>query len=346
MKKTGRYFFLGRAGARRGSVLVTAAWALFLLAVFAVQLGAIARQKVTLVRRVDTREQRYYIAAAGVKRAVVQLRREDSLFEADFLGESWSDQPDAFENISLGRGKFTVGYEYNDGGSRVRFGLQDEESKINLNKAGVDVIARLLEIAAGLSYARAEELAYCIIDWRDPDSVFGHPQYGAEDADYEDLSSPYQSKDGDFEVYEELLLVDKMDQGTFDKIQRYITIYGAGRVNINTASKEVLSALGLTERVAEDIITFRNGPDRLPGTADDDIFLQAATIVPRLSQAFSLGPSDVAALSNMVAGGQFQVNSEYFRIDSAAELSGLKGKTAIVAVADRTGKVVYWHEEI
>lgn len=342
-----QHFLVHCVRASRGSTLVIAAWALFLLAVFAVQLGAIVRQKIVLVRRMDVRDQRYYIAASGIKRAVVQLRRQDALFEADFLGERWSDQPDVFENISLGKGKFTVGYEYRDGGaSRVRFGLQDEESKINLNKAGVDVIGRLLETAAGLTHSEAEELAYCIVDWRDPDSVFGHPQYGAEDSDYEDLSQPYASKDGDFEVYEEVLLVNKMNQEIFDKIKHFVTIYGAGRINVNTAPREVLLALGLTERMAEDIIAFRNGADRLPGTADDDIFLQVATIVPRLSQALSLSPSDVAVLSNLVSGGQFQIKSENFMIRSVAELNGLKGKTVIVAVADRTGRIVYWHEEI
>lgn len=334
-------------GRQRGSTLIIALWALFLLAIFAVQLGVIVRQKITFVHRLNNRDNLYFIAEAGVKRALVQLRREDALFEADFLGERWSNRPDVFENIRVGQGNFTVGYDYRDGeDSRVLYGLQDEESKINLNTAGVGVLTRLLGAAAGLPRDEAEEMAYCIVDWRDKDSFFQHPQYGAEDSDYRRLKNPYESKDGDFEVAEELLLVYKMDQETFDKIKHCVTVYGEGKVNINTAPREVLSALGLDAHTVENILLFRAGGDGIAGTGDDDIFLQPSTIVARLSQSFDLSPSDVAALSNLVAEGQFVTKSENFMIRSVAQLNHRKEQMTIVAVADRTGRIKYWREEI
>jgi len=336
-----------RARQQQGSTLIIALWSLLLLTIFAVQLGVIVRQKLTLVHRLDSRDNLYLIAEAGVKQAIVQLRREDDMFAADFLGERWSDRPDMFEKIPFGKGSFTVSYPHRDGDySRVMYGLQDEESKINLNKADVDVIMRLLETAAGLTRWEAEELAYCIVDWRDKDSFFQHPQFGAEDSDYEGMKNSYESKDSDYEVIEELLLVNKMDQEIFDKLKHFVTIYGEGKININTASKEVLLALGLTGRAVEDILLFRKGGDMIAGTGDDDIFLQPATIVPRLSQAFDLSPSDVSALSNLVSAGKFVTKSENFMIRSVSELDHLEGQTTIVAVADRTGQIKYWREEI
>lgn len=332
---------------QHGSTLIIALWALFLLTVFAVQLGVIVRQKITLVHRMDDRENRYLIAEAGIKKAIVQLRKEDAFFAADFLGERWNDSINTFQDISIGKGKFTVSYEYRDGEySRTMYGLQDEESKINLNKASFDVIKRLFQAVSGLTRSNAEELAYCIIDWRDKDSFFQHPQYGAEDSDYKGLRNSYESKDADFEVIEELLLVHKMDQEVFDKIRHFVTIYGEGKININTAPREVLLALGLTPRVVNNIMLFRKGGDMIAGTGDDDIFLQSATIVPRLSQAFDLAPSDISALSNLIASGHFVTKSENFMIHSVAQLNNKKRQTTIVAVADRTGQIKYWREEM
>jgi len=93
-------------------------------------------------------------------------------------------------------------------------------------------------------------------------------------------------------------------------------------------------------------LSFRKGVDMIVGTGDDDIFLQPATIVPRLSQVLDLSPSDMSALSNLVAAGKFTTKSENFMIRSVAELNKKNGKTTIVAVADRTGQIKYWREEI
>ncbi len=332
---------------QRGSTLIVALWALFLLTTFAVQMGVIVRQKATLVHRIDERDKRYLIAEAGIKTALVQLRKEDAFFNADFLGERWSDQVDTFRDVRVGQGRFTVSYEYKDGKtSRMMYGLQDEESKINLNTAKVDVLNSLLEEVSGLSRSDAEALAYCIVDWRDNDSFFQHPQYGAEDPEYKGLKLSYEAKDGDFEVLEEVLLVHKMDQKVFNNIKRFVTIYGKGKININTAPREVLMALGITSRTVGNILSFREGADELIGTADDDIFLQAATVIPRLSQVFDMVPSDISVLSNLIASGQFVTKSENFMIRSTAKLDNKKGQTTIVAVAERTGKIKYWREEI
>jgi len=251
-------------------------------------------------------------------------------------------------NVRLGNGTFKVTYHFSDDFNAVgvRNGFIDEESKININKADVQVIARLLQTVAGLTQWDADELAHCIIDWRDKDSFFQHPQFGAEDSDYRRRKNPYEAKDGPFEVLEELLLVHKMDQEIFDKLKHFVTIYGEGKININTASTEVLLALGLPGHIVEDILSFRKGPDMIAGTGDDDIFLQSTTIVPRLSQVFDLPSDDIAALGRLVSAKQFVTKSENFMVRSVGTLNHKEGQTAIVAVADRMGKIKYWREEI
>jgi len=336
-----------KARGQRGSTLILALWSLLLLTTFAVQLGIIVRQKITLVHRLDNRNKRYRIAEAGVKYAMMQLRREDILFAADFLSEHWSDSQDLFDKIRVGNGRFTVSYYYHDGEfSRIMYGLQDEESKINLNTADVGVLRGLLELTAGLTQREAEAIAYSIVDWRDKDSFFQHPQHGAEDSDYKRLKNSYESKDSDFEVIEELLLVNQMSQEIFDNIKHFVTTYGNGKININTAPKAVLLALGIRGYVAENILLFRKGGDMIAGTGDDDIFIQPETIVSRLSQSFNLNPSEVSYLSDLVATGQFVTKSENFMIRSTAQLGHRDEQTVITAITDRTGKIKYWHEEI
>ena len=136
-----------------------------------------------------------------------------------------------------------------------------------------------------------------------------------------------------------------MNQEIFDKIKPFVTVYGNGKININTVSKEVLLAFGVVDYVAENILLFRKGGDLIAGTGDDDIFLQESTIVARLSQSFDLSPSEVASLSNLVATGQFTIKSENFMIRSIAKLNHLDDQTIIIAVSDRMGRIKYWRED-
>jgi type II secretory pathway component PulK len=242
-------------------------------------------------------------------------------------------------------GSVTVGYSYlEDGVPRMRYGLQDEESKMNLNKAEEKVISRLLETVAGLSGDEALELAYRIVDWRDADSFFQHPLYGAEDSDYRDLSTPYECKDEPFEVLEELLLVKGMDREIFDQIKDFITVYAENALNINTVSPEVLQAYGLSESLIKKILSFRAGQDKIEGTVDDNVFTQAGEIVARLSQGYDLSPSEVAELSNFTAQVNPVTVSEYFMIRSQGRLLKKNQEAQIDAVVSGGGQIRYWRE--
>lgn len=329
---------------RQGSIFVLTLWALFLLASMALSLGVIVRQKVTLVDRLSDRDSLYFIAQAGVHRAVAELRFEDLTPTHDSLGEGWANNPAIFKDIPMGIGSYTVGVVQDDGnGAFMRYGLVDEESKININKVDVDILMRLLR-HGGLPGEKAEEIAYCIKDWTDADSFFQHPRYGAEDSDYKNLDDPYEAKDAEFEIIEELLLVMGMDQATFDRIKDIITVYGNGGVNINTAPPKVLRILGMDERIIEMIMIFRKGEDLTLGTPDDKVFQQPSNVAADLSQFFPLAPSEVAEISNLASQGHLVTRSDYFMINSVGKLVSGEELT-IRAVVDRQGQVQYWRED-
>lgn len=334
-----------RSPSNRGSVLVIALWALILLTVFAVHLAVIARQKITLARRLDERDKLFYVAEAGVKKAIAELRKMEEPLDVNAQIDFWQDQTETFKDIAVGEGLFSVAQQTAENhGGRQRYGLADEGAKININQAKADVLERLLQMTSGLRGEDVTRLSCAIVDWRDNDSFYQHPQYGAEDKDYQDGEIPYEAKDADFELIDELLLVRGMDWEIFAGIKNFITVYGDGKININTASRTVLQALGLDGKLAEDVLAFRRGADMIEGTEDDIFFSSAEGIVPRLAGSVALDQGDVSLLSGLVEGGKFSVQSAYFLIRSVAALNARKAGLEIVAVVNHNGYIQYWRE--
>ncbi len=332
---------------KQGSILIVALWSLCLLTTFIVYSGLIVRQKISLIDRIDSRETLHFISEAGVNTAIVELKKKDQETDDYYaLNEDWSNNPRVFDKAIVGIGKFTIGYNYDEGGKKkMRYGLLDEAGKIDINKAKAEVISRLLEKVAGLNEQAALDLAYCIDDWRDSNSFFQHPQYGAEDRDYKNMSSPYEAKDAEFEILEELLLVKGMSKEIFDKIKDFVTIYGGGLVNINTAPRQVLVALGINTKIIDKILAFRKGEDEIAGTFDDNIFSIPLDVITMMSKAELLSSSEVAELNNYVSGDVFVTGSGDFTVKCTSTLATKEHVSQAVAVVNSKGLIKYWREE-
>ena len=134
-----------------------------------------------------------------------------------------------------------------------------------------------------------------------------------------------------------------MDMEIFDRLKDYITIYGDGKVNINTASKEVLLSLGLDKILVDKILFFRKGEDDIQFTQDDNVFEAVFEIVPKLSQFSSLSVSEVGQLT-AVRDRYLATDSSNFMAKSLAELDTDDGVTEVIAIIDDNGKILYWRE--
>ncbi len=330
---------------QKGMILVFALWVLILLSIFSLYLGRGARQKALFVKRLGERDVLHLIALAGVNKAILAISKDDSSRIDSFL-DVWASKKEEFKDIKIGLGRFNVFYNYpQDGTIRTMFGVVDEARKININKVDMKIIERLFEIVLNVSESEAKEFAASIIDFRDKDSNLLIPQGSAEDSYYRNLSEPYDCKDDDYESLDELLLVKGITFDIFNKIKDFITIYGDKAVNINTASEEVLSAIGITDTVIDKIVTYRKGEDSELGTEDDNIFVSSTSVVPSLSQHYSLSISEVQNLSNIVAKGFIGVSSDYFSINSEASLSYSKAKEIIECIVSREGNILFWREQ-
>ena len=107
------------------------------------------------------------------------------------------------------RGRFAVvvpRYE-NNGAAGLRFGLEDESARLNLN---VLLVAEARQENGGRNLLLAlpgmtEQTADAILDWIDPDDE--PREFGAEAEFYSSLQPPYGPRNGPLESIEELLLV-------------------------------------------------------------------------------------------------------------------------------------------
>ncbi len=333
--------------AERGSILIIALWALFLLTTFAIQIGLIVRQKITLAKRLDTRDKLLLIAEAGIKTAIMELRIDDVLPEADVFYEVWGNHMESFKDVAVGDGYFRVGYDdFENGVKETHSGVMDEGSKINLNVADAETLSKVLQIGAGLDSEESTRLAYAIIDWRDADSFYQHPEYGAEDDDYKHSQTPYEAKDALYETVDELILIMGMDAAIYARLTDLITVYGSGKININTASRTTLKVLGLNDKVVQDILDFRRGEDKIEGNVDDHVFTNPSEIILKLGQFTVVESSDQSRLNFLIDRGQIATTTDFFRIQSRASIKASHREAEITAVVNRQGHIRYWRETL
>ncbi|TNE85442.1 MAG: hypothetical protein EP330_25500 [Deltaproteobacteria bacterium] len=87
------------------------------------------------------------------------------------------------------------------------------------------------------------ELIGNLVDWVDADDnrVW---QGGSEQNVYANLASPYRPKNATFDSFEEIRLVDGWhDDDVWERFGQHLTIYGGGRINVNSAQPEVIRGL-------------------------------------------------------------------------------------------------------
>lgn len=237
-------------GSQRGAALIIVIW---VVAFFSIVLAAFAfsmRTELDAARNFKEEAEAAEVARAGIEKAMVTLVNTGP-------NEISGSMPPGPLEAPLGRGAY-----------RVVIG--DEEGKISLNRAPAEVLARLLQNTGVGDQHLVDTIVDSIQDWRDTDKF--HRLNGAEDEYYQSLPQPYHAKDGDFDTVEELLLVKGMTPqilygnikdrerlallgqrnpgerhlgpGEYLGIRPFLTVYGSGQANPNTASFEVLMALG------------------------------------------------------------------------------------------------------
>lgn len=252
----------------KGVALVIVLWAVAFLMVMATEFSLAARTGAKAARNYTHETQAYYLALAGVNMGIAEISSGYKLVALDGGGRV------VFIGGGIGfEGKNTV-REFMLGKGRVAYSVEDESSKVNLNTAARETIDSLFQ-SAGMEKTERDVIVDSILDWRDQNSEF-HLN-GAEDDYYLALPSPYESKDGPIDEIEELLMVKGMAPAVFygtgdlpfefgravdpqdaphPGIRHNFTVFGNGKININTASAAVLEA-ALGKGKAQEVLLRR-----------------------------------------------------------------------------------------
>jgi general secretion pathway protein K len=331
---------------RRGMVLIFALWVLGVLTILAVSVAAGIRQKISLVARLDERSRMNYLLQAAVKKTagyIHQQMEESSFVFTSAVKANLLNNADELSSIRLRADRAGVGYVSVEDGKSLRWGVVDEESKLNLNKTDLATLTNLLSNVFSLKQDDAVKLAQALLDWR----LFGESELNGFFSDdyYSNLQYPYPKKSADYETLDELLLVKGVSKQVYGKLINFVTIYGDGPVNINTASREVLVALGLPDALADKVLAVRRGRDGIDGTPDDHLFLKTFEIAADVNAAFPLTLDEARAIDAVNMTGLLTVNSYFYTIEAAGKLVGRKYPRAVRAVySSRDDKLVYWKE--
>jgi type II secretory pathway component PulK len=334
---------------QRGAVLIFALWVLSFLAVLALNLGYGIRQKMTFVKRIEARNQSNHIAQGGIKMAVAllfeDLQRNEFQYTASAKAFRHNNRT-KFEDIRVGEGACEVSYMAPTDDYRLerRLGVADEEGKINVNVANKLVLQKIVGLALSMDEDNARKIAESIMEWRQAGDVELKGFYS--DDYYANLQFPYPKKSQPFELPDELMLIKGIDRAAFDILTNYVTVYGDGAVNINTASKAVLVALGLDEAVADKVLRARRGKDALDNTLDDHIFYRTYDIAVEVQQYLKLEPEEVKAIDQLNLRGLLTVNSFYFTINSDSFTGNSNDRKHITCAFNaKENRIVYWKEK-
>ena len=224
----------------QGYVLVIVMGLLAALGVMALALGTAARADLAQTRRFQDETAAELLAKAGIDWTIHYLNtveRQGTLWQAP-----WTSQAALFHGRSLGVGTFDV--QYTDPGGTLHYGLQDEEGRVNLNTAPVALLAALPSVGPELAEAivkhRQQEL------WEAPEELLHRGLVSA---------SVWYGSTGHV------------------GLSAYLTVWGSGKININTASPVVLTAVpGMSPALVEAMVRYRQGDDQQLGTSDDRYF--------------------------------------------------------------------------
>jgi general secretion pathway protein K len=287
-----------RLQSSRGIALISVLWICGLLAVMAASFVSSTRTEARLALNQLENAKAEALADGGVSEAVMRLLDPDpkTTWRADGTSHLFA----------LGDGE-------------VQIAIEDEDGKIDLNAASLELLAGLFR-ALGLDQGAAQTMADRIGDFRDADS---EPEpLGAEDQAYFDAGLPQGAADRPFATESELLGVLGMTSELYERIRPYVTVYsGAEGIDPIRAPRVVLEALpGITQPLVAQLLAAQIDPqvDRRPTIADSDLLELQSYLVPSRQITYT-----IKAMGRTQGGGTFLR-------EAVIELTGDRGQPFLV----------------
>ncbi len=234
-----------RLRSERGVALMLVLWLIVVLAAVAAAAVSTVKRQSDVVVNLRATAQARAAAESGVTVAL------EELWAAFAATVEFSDLPRVYPTVvdrleRLGQQAL--------GDARFQVAVVDLTSRIDLNNAGEGTLAAFLGTFVGEGEARS--LTDALLDWRDPD---GAPRpRGAEAEAYAASGSGFAPPNRPLRRLEELTRIVGFTEEIAAAIAPYVTVWGDGRLNVNTAPERVLAAFpGIASQGASTILAQR-----------------------------------------------------------------------------------------
>lgn len=335
---------------RRGSVLILVLFVLVVLSLFALSMTYRAGLEVRAARteaRVVTLDA---LNRSAVAIAIAALGENTNDF--DHLAEPWRDHVSLRDAPRLPEWDVAPGRDEPD--YETVYSVADEAGKLHVLFASGEALESL-----GLSPDQVD----AVFDWMDPD-LDVRPA-GAEDEVYTTLAAPYRTKNAEIEVLEELLLIRGISPTLYhgedangnrrldaeendgsvsepsddaDGVLRLglvdlLTAVGDGKINLNTAPREVLETLPISDEAVGQILGYRAFDRDSRGDLADHVFRSEADI----QQLQGLTEQDRAVLSSL---GNFTSVNYRIKVRSTHMASSVSRGLSVLVENTSEGPVV------
>lgn len=257
---------------KNGFALIATLWVMAILGVMAASIAFEAQCESKAgawsakSRRADS------LARAGVH-LTAGLIREHAADKSHSLHDKWFSNPSLYREVKFDKGYYTIlrhapvtnpkesarGSLFDEENRDPRYGLDDEESRLNINSIDFYQLCRLPEVSETL----AADIILYITEQKEALKKINHRR---RDEGLPEIKNGPETVAFPVRRISELLKVKGIDKrmlfgtrGGAAGLDEYLTCYSSGKVNINTAAPEILRAIGFNEQQAEFITEYRWG---------------------------------------------------------------------------------------
>jgi general secretion pathway protein K len=236
--------------------LMLVLWLIVVLGTIATGVVATTRSEADQVGNLRARAVARYAAESGVLAATARLNEvlaatrtpEEHVAVFRSLDEHFA----ALRDVPLGAARFGVA-------------VVDLNARIDLNAA--DDLTLLAFFGQFVGAQAASALVNALQDWKDLDD---RPRpASAESADYARAGSPFRPTNRALRRLDELPRIVGFTDELAHRVASYVTVYGDGKINVNTAPETVLAAIPrLGPDGARAIVSWRESGEAFGSLAD------------------------------------------------------------------------------
>ena len=326
---------LSPSSKKQGAALLVSLWVLIILALIVGSFSFQVALEGMLVSRKKKQFKAEMLARSGVDyaRAIIEQNQRARELEIEAL----EDDPDQFMQSALyvQRGLSTTSNITITNMGTFLVTIESAENGRNVNTLNRAQWIEIFEMA-NVPSTEWDSLIDCLEDWIDEGDLHGLNGAESDDPYYEEQGYPV--KNGPLDSVEELLLIKNWNESIlYGKsadddgdaiygIADLLTVWGDGKVNLNSASTNVLLSYAEYEDwELEGVLESRKGLDGIEGTLDDG--LRSIDEVNADGEKFKLQSTFLKVTSIGNAG------DTVYRIEAIMQLQGTRPL------------VVYWNEK-